>query len=230
MGLGVGRIRVPNEDRLGKAVVAGHIALVEIPAAAGHFADADQVAVIKAYVQSLEPEGIRKSKAGDQAAVGGKRVARGHEHAIRAHTVVLRVVGERIGNELSGLVPRQALPLIAAAVFDMGLFQTPRLPLHGIQNTVEIVHAVRVAETAHANALVGGVRKVLVGSYVDHFALANRGDHRAIPLAIAATDADNLMLIVSCCFLIGCGKSRHGGTAHRSGSCYGSRGFEKAAA
>ena len=93
MGLRVGRVRVPDQNRLGVSVVAGHVALVEIPTTAGHFADADQITVVKAYIQSLESKGIRKAEAGNQATVSGEGVASRHEHAVRAHAVVLSVVG-----------------------------------------------------------------------------------------------------------------------------------------
>lgn len=230
MGLGVGRVRIPDQKRFGKTVVASHVTLVEVPTAAGHLSDADQIAVVQAHVKPLEPKGIRETKTGDQAAVGGERVAGRHKHAVRAHAVVLRVVGERIGDKLGSLVPRQALPLVGAAVLDMGLFQAPRLPLHGIQHAVEVVHAVRMAKTTHTDSLVSGIRKILIRSYVYHFAFANRGNHRTIALAVATADANDLMLLVARSLLIGCSKSRHRGSAHCSGSGYSSCSFEKASA
>ena len=51
VGLGVRRIGVPDEQRLGKAIVARHVALIEVPAAAGHLANAVQVAVVQAHVE-----------------------------------------------------------------------------------------------------------------------------------------------------------------------------------
>ena len=112
----------------------------------------------------------------------------------------------------------------------MGLLQAPGLPLHGVQNAVEIVHAIRMAETTHADALVRRVRKVLVGPDVDHLALTHRGDHRAVALAVTAADADHLVLVGTRSFLAGGSKSRHRGAAHSGGSGHSGGSLEKASA
>ena len=230
--LRVWRVGIPDEQGLRKTVVARHVALVEVPAATGHLADADQVAVVQAHVHTLEPERVAEAEAGHETAVRGERVTGRNQDAVGAKPIVLGVVHQRVRHELRGLVPGQALPFVGPTVLHVRLFDAPRLALHRVQHAVEVVQAVRMAETTHANTLVRRIRKILVGTDVDHPAFAHGRDHRAAALAVAAAYALDLLL-VACgrlCVLRNVGKSSQRASADCGSAGDGGGSLEKASA
>ena len=86
-----------------------------------------------------------------------------HDHAVLAVLGVHAL--ELVGHVRERLVPADALPLVLAAEFAMGVLATTRLPalaLHGVLDTVGVVDLLAQRASAQAAALLRLVEAVLV--------------------------------------------------------------------
>ena len=136
----------------------------------------------------------------DEATVGNGHVAchRTVQNAVRTirgpngnrrATVIFDSRAHLLRDGANSLVPADALPLARSALPDA---------LHGVLEPVGIVHALRLAEPLHAEALADGILAGHIhGTGFDHLALAHRHLQGAAATAVAAACAPERLLAIS---------------------------------
>ena len=155
-------VGAPHYDGASVAVVAclmgmehttpGHMRLSQIREQA-NMGRPNLAAAVPGVVQAIEE------------VVGATTRALGNDNRLR--TVFVDNLAHLRLDEIDGLIPRDALPLVLAAIFRMGLVHRPRLALHGVLQAIGMGVDLLGRKRLHAkNAVVD--RAILIALYANN--------------------------------------------------------------